>query len=193
MQFYTIPVSNQLELIKLGDRAFCLTQLYIKDENYRNYFKQLKKDGWWITMDSGVGDHDPVDQDTLFEAMKDLMPSEVIPVDTLFNKEETIANLEDFIIRMRKEDLLDKIEIFGCPQASTLEGWMECYIYMLNHPLVKTIGLSKITVPKVFMNSLNDVNIMESRHECVDVLLENDLVRKPLHFLGMGNPSEMKK
>ena len=45
MDIYCISPSAHLDLTKLGQRAFCLTQLYIKDENYRNYFKQLKSEG----------------------------------------------------------------------------------------------------------------------------------------------------
>src|ERR1035437_7272807 len=110
-------------------------------------------------MDSGVGDHNPVDNQTLFQAMKDLMPSEIIPLDTLYNKKETIDNLTEFILNMDKENLLDKVQIMGCPQGSTKEEWIECYKYMLASTYVKTIGISKITAPKVFLNAENDQNI----------------------------------
>ena len=194
MQFYTIPPNSNLELIRLGQRAFCLTQLYVKDKNYRNYFKQLKEQGWWITMDSGIGDHNPVTQDVLFEAMKDLRPSEVIPVDTLFNREETLSNLEDFIQRLIKEDLLDQVEIFACPQGKTKNEWLDCYTQLLANHHVKTIGLSKLAIPHAFLgNASNDQGIMEARHECVEHLINNNLIQKPLHMLGMGSPLEMIK
>lgn len=191
MKCYVIPPVENLELIKLGDSAFCLTQLYVKHKKYREYFQQLKSEGWWITMDSGIGDHDPVTQTVLFEAMKDLMPSEIIPVDTLFNKVETINNMDGFIERMKREDLIDKVEIFGCPQGSTKEEWIDCYVDFLANPYIKTIGMSKLALPKVFMDSTGDINIMEARHMAVKYLLDNNLISKPLHFLGMGDPREM--
>ena len=165
MEFYIIPPSSNLDLIRLGQRAFCLTQLYVKNEEYRKYFQQLKSEGWWITMDSGIGDHNPVTQDVLFEAMKDLMPSEVIPVDTLFNKYETLQNLDDFIKRLIQESLLDKVEIFACPQGQTKEEWLECYTEMLSNPHVKTIGMSKLAIPYTWNgNASNDQGITEARH-----------------------------
>lgn len=193
MDFYIIPPVAHLDLIKSGKRAFCLTQLYQKHEHYRKFFKQLKTDGWWITLDSGIGDHNPVTQDELFEATLDLMPSEVIPLDTLFNKSETILNLMDFIHRLKTAGLVYRVQIMGCPQGNTKEEWINCYNYMLNEPAVRTIGMSKLTIPKTWLNKTDDQGIMEARYLCVDYLLENNLVQKPLHFLGMGSPLEMVK
>lgn len=190
MKCYVIPPLNNLDLIRLGDRAFCLTQLYINNENYRNYFKQLKSEGWWITMDSGVGDFNPVTQDQLFDAMKDLLPSEIIPLDVLFDKEATLKNLEDFIGRMAEENLLSDIEIFACPQGATKEDWIECYKQMLENPYVATIGFSKIAVPFAFLGKKNDEGIAEARNMAYDYLVANDLLKKPIHCLGQGDPRE---
>jgi len=123
-----------------------------------------------------------------------LMPNEVVPPDTLFDRDKTLFSLSSFIKRMREEDLLKEIEIFAAPQGKTKEDWLNCYEEMLNNSDVTTIGLSKLGVPFAWLGEAkDDQNIMEARHLCVDYLLENNLIHKPLHFLGMGSPMEFVK
>lgn len=189
MDFYVIPPIAHLELMKKGNRIFGLAQLYIEHEHYRNFLKQCKKEGYFITMDNGAGDHALVTEDILIEVVRDLMPNEVIAPDILFDKHQTIKNLISFVKRIQKEGL-DEVEIFGCPQGATKEDWLECYEYMLNHESIKTIGLSKIAVPFAFKGAKDDQLIMESRHECYDYLVKNNLLKKPIHCLGAGSPLE---
>ena len=191
MDLYIIPPVSALELMHKGDRIFCLTQIYLKNEEYREFMKARVAEGCWVTLDNGVGDHDPITQDVLFETMKDLNPSEVIPLDTLFDMNRTMKNLDDFIERMADEGMLDdSIQILGCPQGNTKEEWLECYQYMLENPDVSAIGLSKITVPHVFLGESGDQGIAKARNICFDYLKENDLLKKPLHLLGAGDPRE---
>ena len=120
------------------------------------------------------------------------MPHEVIAPDVLFNGEQTMKNLESFAQRMRDENLIDIIDLFGCPQGNLREEWLECYQYMLNHSDVKVIGLSKIAVPNAFNEVRDDSLIMESRHECYDLLMNEGLLKKPIHCLGAGDPREFE-
>ena len=118
MEFYVIPPLSHLDLMNQGDRVFVLTQLWKKSEKYREFVFEQKKAGKWITLDNGCGDYDTTTtQEDLLSIVKELMPNEVIPIDVLFNSEATIYNLERFIELMKGEQLLDKVEIFGCPQG----------------------------------------------------------------------------
>jgi hypothetical protein len=192
MDFYVIPPTADLELMNQGDRFFCLAQLYMKPENnaYREFFKHKKMQGKWVTLDNGAGDFDIVTAEDLFEIMIDLCPSEVIPPDILFDGLRTIRNLETFTRSMYDVDLLKTIQTLGCPQGATKEEWLFVYKYMLAHPYVSTIGLSKIAVPKAFLDATNDKSIMESRHMCYDLLKSQGLIQKPIHFLGAGDMNE---
>lgn len=192
LDFYVIPPNAHLELMNEGNRYFCLAQIYYSNETYRNFFKQKVKEGKWVTLDNGAGDHALITEDILFECMKDLMPSEVIPPDFLFDKDKTIEGLCSFINRMAKEDLTDKVEIFGCPQGSNFEEWVECYTFMLNHPAVKTIGMSKLALPYAVFRTKDDSNIKEARNLVYSYLFNKGLLKKPLHFLGMGDPTEFE-
>lgn len=193
MDFYVIPPVNELKLMHNGDRYFCLAQLYKKHSHYREFFKEQVKLGRWVTLDNGAGDHDIVTPHELFEIMLDLQPSEVIPPDFLFDGIKTIRELELFYTAMKLSADADKVhnvQILACPQGRNKQEWMFVYEYMLMHPGVHTLGLSKIAVPRAFMNATGDKMIKEARNLCYDILKENNLIKKPLHLLGMGSPKE---
>lgn len=187
MDFYVIPPNSELQLMHKakGNRYFCLAQIYHTNEKYREFFKQQKANGSWITLDNGAGDHDMITEDILFECMLDLMPNEVIPPDTLYDMKTTIKSLESFVKLMNENNLLDKIEIFAVPQGKDKYEWLDCYQYMLNHKNVTTIGMSKLAIPHAWLGEAkDDKGIQLARWQCVDTLIEMDLIKKPLHFLG---------
>lgn len=190
IKFCVIPPNSALELMDLGNFYFCLTQIYVKNEEYRNFFKARKAEGKFVIMDCGIGDGDPVTQDVLFEAMKDLMPSEIIPLDVLKDGDATFRNAVEFILRMKEEGLLGKIQVLACPQGDTLEEWLECYIKLSNLKEVDTIGMSKIGIPWVVSRSIKDQNIARDRNVIFDYLTNEELLRKPMHFLGAGSMEE---
>lgn len=188
---YIIPPNKHLELMHHGDRYFCLAQLYRTNKEYRDFFKTQKRFGKWITLDNGAGDHALITEDILFDCMIDLMPNEVIPPDTLFNKDVTLKALHSFVERMKAANLLDKIQIFACPQGEDKEAWLSCYSSMLKNPNVSTIGMSKLAIPHAFVGQTStDQGIKEARNQAFALLKEKGLLQKPLHFLGMGDPTE---
>lgn len=190
MDFYVIPPLHNLELMDLGDRYFCLAQLYKRDKSYRKFFKQKVAEGKWVTLDNGVGDFDFISQDELFTIMKDLMPSEIIPLDVLKDGDATFKNAVEFILRIKEEDLLGKTQVLAVPQGDTLEEWLECYIKLSNLREVDTIGMSKIGIPWVVSRSTKDQNIARDRNVIFDYLQNEELLRKPMHFLGAGSYDE---
>jgi hypothetical protein len=194
MDFYVIPPSSALQLMEQGDRYFCLSQLYLKDENYRAYFKQKVAEGAWVTLDNGAGDHETVTREQVLEIARDLQPSELIPLDILFNSKETIDNLEWTIEQMKNDMFLKHIEILACPQGESLSEWLDTYRYMLNNPSVDTIGMSKLAIPYAMSKVKGgDVNIARDRNAMYTILKHNELLGKPLHFLGAGEPWEFER
>lgn len=192
MQAYIIPPNKNLDLMHLGDgRYFCLAQIYYTNQEYRTFFKEQVKRGKWVTLDNGAGDHALITEDILFDCMLDLMPSEVIPPDVLFDSETTLKNLDSFISRMQDANLLSKIQIFACPQGEDRNAWLSCYEKMLVNPHVSTIGMSKLAIPHTFIGQTStDQGIKEARNEAFALLKEYGWLQKPLHFLGMGDPTE---
>lgn len=189
MDFYTISTLKSLDLHHLGDRYFCLAHFYLQNRDYRNFFLSIRKifPSAWITLDNGTAEHSLVTEDTLLQIVDELHPNEVISPDILFNKDQTLANLNSFVKKMKQ---FPNTEIFACPQGENKKAWIDCYVEMLNSSSVSTIGLSKIAIPFAFRGLDNDKGIAESRQEAVQYLFDHDLIQKPLHFLGMGDPRE---
>lgn len=195
MDIYVIPPVSKLSLMNEGDRFFCLCQLYLKHPKYREFFKQKVKDGAWVTLDNGAGDHDIVSERDLYKIMADLHPSEVIPPDFLFDGITTIRTFERFVrqvIDYNHVTSKQAIEIFACPQGKTESDWLFVYRYFLDNPMVNTIGFSKIAVPFAFFNATGDTQIKEARNYAYQLLKGKNLIRKPIHLLGMGDPREME-
>jgi hypothetical protein len=204
MKFCAIPPVKHLDLTHLGDIYFGLAHLCVSNLEYKNFFLRLSKGEEGvknryshIILDNSAAEHSLVNEDVLLHLVEEICPNEVIAPDVLFDKKQTISNLHSFIEKMKSwgqdlsaEGLLHQTDIFACPQGSTKEEWLDCYEEMLDNPYVKIIGLSKIAVPKCWNNATGDKMIGESRNRCVAELMERDLLKKPLHLLGMGEHTE---
>ena len=158
MKIFVTPPMNHLELSELGDKNFyILGQLYKRDEKYREYTKNAVKQGRFTILDSGVGDEGEVlTNKELFKLTLEIQPNEVIPLDVLYNKEETLNNFNQFLNWMkdarRKGFLYKRTSILACPQGDTYEDWIECYKYFLNNDFVSCIGMSKKAIPHIMKN-----------------------------------------
>ena len=191
MDFYVIsPVSN-LEPMGLGDRIFVLAHLWVLFPHYRDYIRHKADEGYWITLDNSAAERALVTEDVLIDICHDLMPDEVIAPDVLFDKHATIRNAIFFHARMMEEGLLDKIDIFFCPQGATKQDWLEAYEWGLNQDWIDVIGFSKIAIPNAWLEDFkDDQGIKEARHMAYDYLKERDMLKKPIHCLGQGDPTE---
>lgn len=193
MDFYVISPLSNLEPMRLGDRIFVLAHLWVQSEEYREFIYSLIDEDIdrWITLDNSAAERALVTEDVLIQVCHELLPSEVIAPDVLFNKDETIKNAIAFKDRMEKEGLLEVTDIFFCPQGKTKEDWLEAYEWGLKQDWIQTIGFSKIAVPQAFLSDWkDDQGIKEARHMAYDYLLEKNLLLKPIHCLGQGDPTE---
>jgi hypothetical protein len=201
MDFYVISPLSNLEPMKLGDRLFVLAHLWIKDANYREFVRTWQKENpdGWITLDNSAAERSLVTEDVLIKICHELMPSEVIAPDVLFDKDATITNAKSFRDRMEAEGLLNKIDIFFCPQGKTKEDWLEAYMWAMFQDWINVVGFSKIAVPNAWLSDdhfsnlrsfKEDQGIKEARHMAYDYLKERDMLKKPIHCLGQGDPTE---
>ena len=188
MEFYVIsPISN-LEPMKLGDRIFALSHLWVQFPEYRKFILEQKSAGKFITLDNSAAERALVTEDILIDICHELMPHEVIAPDVLFDKDATIANAISFRDRMEKEGLLDLIQIFFCPQGKTKQDWLEAYEWGINQEWISVIGFSKIAVPNAWLDSFSDdQGIKEARHMAYDYLKKKGMLVKPIHCLGQGS------
>ena len=193
MHFYVIPPNSQMELMKKGDRYFCLSQIYLRNAEYRAFFKARVAEGAWITLDNGAGDHCTVTKEQVLEIARELQPSELIPLDILFDGKSTLENLKWTLDAMSGDEELKNIEVFACPQGKDLDEWLEVYKYMLDNDKVSTIGMSKLAIPWVMSGvKFGDVGIAQDRNDMYKLLMAQGLIYKPLHFLGAGEAWEFE-
>lgn len=183
--------------MKLGDRIFVLAHLWVQSEKYRDFVYELLDEDLerWITLDNSAAERALVTEDVLIQVVKELAPSEVIAPDVLFDKDATIANAIKFRDRMEAEGLLDTTDIFFCPQGKTKEDWLECYEWGLKQDWIDCIGFSKIAIPQAWFTFndqewKDDQGIKEARHMAYDYLKEKNMLLKPIHCLGQGDPTE---
>lgn len=191
MKVFVTPPNNHLELDQLGDGFYCLAQYFNTNEDYKKYALEQKKRGRFIILDSGVGNEGViVSKEELFEITKELRPNEVIPTDVLFDSKQTLENTEWFINKMKDEGI-DDVKIFACPQGEDFDHYIMCYDLFNNNQNVATIGWSKKAIPHVIFGSENgkDQNIKEARIKLFEQL-GNRFKYKPIHCLGMGDPTE---
>lgn len=191
MKVFVTPPLNHLELSELGDNNFyILGQLYKRSEKYREYTKKAIENGRFTILDSGVGDEGEVlTNEELFKLTLEIKPNEVIPLDALYDKDQTLINFNQFLEWMKEAKIkgeLDDTNILACPQGETFKDWMECYKFFLYSKHVATIGMSKKAIPHI----MRDNEIASSRIHLVEILDKSNLLKKPLHFLGQGDPRE---
>lgn len=176
--------------MKLGDRIFALSHLWVQFPEYRAFILDQKEQGKFITLDNSAAERALVTEDILIEICRELMPDEVIAPDVLFDMRQTMQNARKFRDRMEEEGLLGAIDILFCPQGSSKQDWLTAYKWGLQQDWINVIGFSKIAVPNAFLNQTNDQGIKEARHMAYDYLNEQGLLVKPIHCLGQGDPTE---
>ena len=201
---FVIPTLNDLDLMHEaksmpnGSNAYyILAHFWIQDEKYREFFINVKRNDAWILLDNSAAEKELVTEEILLDIVWELIDAgtpadEVIPLDILGDFGATMSAFYSFAKKMKTRGYLEYTKLFAVPQGKTVEEWTTCYNAMRLHPDVVALGLSKITVPRVFFpesfepGDYSDDLIKEGRHECTQFLYENDLITKPLHYLGMG-------
>lgn len=191
MRIFVTPPVKHLELSELGDKNFyILGQLYKRSQEYRDYTKKAIENGRFTILDSGVGDEGEVlTNEELFELTKEIQPNEVIPLDSLYNRIETLRNFNQFLSWLKEERAKENLQfttLLACPQGKNWDEWLSCYRYFLVNKYVSCIGMSKKAIPYIMKNE----NIAFSRSLVVSRLKGLGLLKKQLHFLGQGDPRE---
>ena len=190
MNVFVTPPLKHLELSELGDHNFyVLAQLYKNNEAYREYVHKAKKQSRFIICDNGAGDEgEVVQKEELYEIMKEIQPNEIIPTDTLYDSYQTLSDFHWFVRKMTNENI-NNVKILACPQGNDLKEYLRCYKIMEDNEKVSTIGWSKKTLPFViYKDNQKDQNIAEARNYFY--LKRQNLLQKPVHCLGMGDPQE---
>ena len=130
---------------KFTDYDFLIGLIAIRDQRYRDFFKENRNSGRYRIVDSGIFEdpQNPPTNTRLLNISLDLGADEVVPTDWINDCEATLRSMEEFLA------LSDTFpfKIQGVVQGKSLKEWMECLIEYNENPRVDVIGLTYFEVP----------------------------------------------
>jgi hypothetical protein len=185
-----LPIHSQEFLSAFTDFDFCIAPICIEFKEYFEFYIKQRQTGRLSILDNGAFEGSLVDRDEYVKLIETLRPHEVVAPDVLSNKEATLERFREFV-----DDVLPKLSyrphVEACPQGSTLQEMVSCYIEMANHPKVDVMGMSYVCHfhEPVVARCLNF-----PIGEAVRILLFQKLmadgwiVNKPHHLLGLQSP-----
>ncbi len=162
------------------DFHLVLTQYYLKNAQYRNFFLKRRAAGDFIILDQGAAElKASVKGSLLIGVAKQLKPNIIVAPDVIYNKDETIDRTDAFL----KEywfDLKDlDIKVMAVPQGANSDEWYSCYQKFNSDPHIDWLGISMFYTPK-----------FNKRLEVLKVIAPT--VQKPCHLLGLwDNPYDL--
>ena len=171
------PIGN-LEQTRRGDIHMCLTHLVLESKEYASFYKEETK---YKMLDNGAfeGHGQPIH--IVVKAAAMVNAQEIVLPDTLHDMEHTLYQTHYSIDWLKRNNLLGKYKLMAAVQGSTKAEWWDCFAKMMGIPELDVIGLSKISCPAAFNDSISGARLeitnfieLEKRH----------LEGKQFHLLG---------
>ena len=193
IKFFTIPPVAHMDLMEINDRYFFLAHL-MNQESYKEFALTKIKEGKHVIIDNGAAEGKEMRVEDIVDLAEELLPTEIVAPDRLLNCNTTLHLLEmferKFMSRSNATPEMRRVGIMAVPQGKSLFEWMKCYMMMAADPLVTVIGMSKISIPASFEIITGSKDVAVNRNYVINRLATTGLLVKPLHLLGMRDPSE---
>jgi len=193
IKFFTIPPTAHMDLMEINDRYFFLAHL-MNQEGYKEFALKKIKEDKHVIVDNGAAENKELKVEEIVDLAEELLPTEIVAPDRLLNCNTTLHLLEmfkrQFMSRSNATPEMKQVGILGVPQGNDPLSWMKCYMAMATDPFVTVIGMSKISIPASFRYLTQSLEVSVNRAFIVTTLLNLGLVVKPLHLLGMRDPTE---
>jgi len=183
MKFGFIAGINYPEFSEQGEIAFTLCDWINNNPEYTAYYRDHKNYKITDNMAAENGVSSPVEQ--VIQSARDVNSNEIWASDKLYDYEETVRLTEEFISHLTTNDKIN-FRIVGLPQGKNASEWISCYKWMLNHPSIDVIAISKYSV-EAFAEMAGTKDFAICRIKCLEFLHEQDLVRKPIHCAGANH------
>ena len=189
---YITSVNGLRDYASLSDIHMSLAHLVLENETYAQYYKTTDK---FVIMDNSAFEFEQqgrgVPIDKVLEAANRIEPDEICVTDVLFNGEETLYAVKDFMNYVKKshKELLGNTKFMAIPQGKSEDEWMACYEQLVIQDDIQTIGLSKLSVPESFYGNHHESgNCTKGRNKCINTLVKEEMEpfrwNKETHLLG---------
>lgn len=191
IETYFIPPKPSIELALNGDCLFCLAHFVQQgDDKYIEFFKNHSENRF-VTIDSGVAEGSRVPVQEFLELAKKVNAHEIICPDELWNGLETVRLTQEFLSQVSAEDKA-RFKFMMVPQGKDIQDFVTSLQHLQELPECGCIGISKFDAPVLFGKPEDIHKVCDSRIRLMDYLVENKLLKKPVHCLGYCNPIEFK-
>jgi len=187
---HEVPICLLEDSLRFNDYQYCLPHLLDQDEDYKNFFYKVKKQGVYIIMDNSLHElGHAYDESRLLHWINELKPNEFIVPDVWQNTSGSIVNAREWSsVILPKE--VTKVAVV---QATNFTDAVVCY------QTYKDLGYKKIAFSygaEYYLDHSNhpNKNIAKSlgRIEVVSKMYSMNLIRNNdrVHLLGCQVPQE---
>lgn len=193
MKLALITPTNYLnKFATQGDFYLALAHL-IDDEGkneYARFHRRESEKGRRVILDNGLFEGAQVSPEALIQRARVIKAQTVCAPDVLYDSKGTIKGFKSFIRLKHEEGLV--CDIMGIPQADNPSDWWECFQFMDLHAECNLIGLSILSIPRAFRNSIGPTSrpITDSRVHLIRQLYAFSYFSghriTPCHLLGLG-------
>jgi len=187
---HEVPICLLEDSLDFNDYQYCLPHLLDQDEDYKNFFYKVKREGVYIIMDNSLHElGHAYDRSRLLYWINELKPNEFIVPDVWQETNASIVNAREWIqIELPKE--VTKVAVV---QATNYTDAAVCY------QIYKDLGYKKIAFSygaEYYLNHSNhpNKNIAKAlgRIEVISKIYNTGLIvnKDRVHLLGCQVPQE---
>ena len=165
------PTSTLGSIGAWNDYHLCLAQQVLKDQEYTEFYRDLKQRGDFIILDNGKAEGVSLTDEELLEAVNRLDPTVVVAPDIIGQGAESLEVTLDFLDWM---DTRSSVAVMGIPHLNgqDVDSFYRHFEILEADSRITMIGISKYAVPE----GMSRVLLVEG--------IQSSLT--PIHLLGLS-------
>ena len=162
------------------DFHLVLTQYYLRNAQYREFYLRRRVLGDFIILDNGAAEiKAAVAGSSMMYIVKELKPDIVVAPDVIYDRAETVVRTAAFLEKYKSDLNTLSIKVMAVPQGVTSVEWYKSYQKFNADSRIDWLGISMFYTPK-----------FNRRLEALELIAPT--VQKPCHLLGLwDNPYDL--
>lgn len=191
MKLAFITTENNLKLSNEGDIDFCLAQIALKNEKYKDWYSKRGYSNKWrfayTILDNGAAENELIPNDEYVKLALEMNVDEIIVPDVIGDFEKSIIMLYEFLGKygwgLHKND----IKIQAVIQGKNQKEYEEYYDILLGEPTVDVIGIPF----RMNINAIGNTVEVQRTNARINFVKNIEIVKKSIHCLGCNSPREI--